>query len=664
MAVGEPQGDRLLANQLDADAGAVVGDHDHDLRSVALQADRDAANVRLAGRRTAFRGLDAVHHRVAQHVLERRDHALQHLPIEFRGSALNDQFRTLAGVVRRLTHEAREPLHMPLEGHHARPHQAILQLGDDARLLGEQILRFASQCLEEPLDAGHVTRGLGERARILLQGGISVQLERIEVAAPGLRILMPVEDLRFGLHLEAAQLLFEARHRARQLRQIEVDRVDLLIDASPEYAHLSGIVEHGVEQIRIDARHFHPFHRGALASRQHRSAAELETRDRLLARGSGGRLRNREGAARIDGFCQVGCGRGRRCSHRRRGRRHQGHRRRRNRRGGDRRHGRRHRSRRRRGRWHPGRNGRRGDARNSRRIRQIADLRDQRRRTHRHSAVAHQIAHAREFVETGLHDRVGMVVAGHGAAVDLQHQGLEFMTQVAHGADARHSGAAFEGMQLTLQFRDSLFVLAVAIPGGQRAFSGLQQFGRFFAVDVGDFVIELLRRRRRSGLLRNRRQCGDHGRRARVDGLAGNRGVEFGFDVVQPREQRGLFREKCRRFVDVRYHVVDRADRVRQSRKPTIRQPMTAVEDLAHDLIQGLGDADAVPRLGHLRAAAQGMDGAIHGLRQIVRRRLARALAQVFADLAQMARRLLAVNVMQHGIHHRRCGGDRGRSGG
>src|SRR5258708_4251636 len=205
--------------------------------------------------------------------------------------------------------------------------------------------------------------------------------------------------------------------------------------------------------------------------------------------------------------------------------------------------------------------------------------------------------------------------AGGAGAVDRQHEGLEFMTKMAHRADARQSGAAFEGMQLTLQFRDSLFVLAVAIPGGQRAFSCLQQFGRLFAVDVGDFVIELLRRRRRSEFLRNRRKSGDHGRRARVDVLPGNRRVAFGFDVMQPREQRGLFREKCRRLVDVRYHVVDRANGVRQSRKPPIRQCMAAVEELAHERIQGLGDADDVPRFGHLRAAAQGMDGAIDGLR-------------------------------------------------
>ena len=97
-----------------------------------------------------------------------------------------------------------------------------------------------------------------------------------------------------------------------------------------------------------------------------------------------------------------------------------------------------------------------------------ADLRDQRGRGDRQRAVAHQIAHAREFIETGLHDGVRMIVADHGSAVDLDHQGLEFMAQIAHGGDARHSGAAFQGVQLTLQLRNPLLVLAVAIPGGQR----------------------------------------------------------------------------------------------------------------------------------------------------------------------------------------------------
>ena len=150
---------------------------------------------------------------------------------------------------------------MALEGHHPRSHQAILQFGDDPRLLGQQILRFAGQGLEQSLNARHVARSLGERARVLLQGRISVQLERIEVVAPRFHVLVAIADLRLGLDLQTPQLFLEARHRAREFRQIEVDGIDLLIETRAENAHLTGIVEHGVEQIRIDARHFHPFRR-------------------------------------------------------------------------------------------------------------------------------------------------------------------------------------------------------------------------------------------------------------------------------------------------------------------------------------------------------------------------------------------------------------------
>ena len=72
---------------------------------------------------------------------------------------------------------------------------------------------------------------------------------------------MPVQHLRFGLDFEAAQLLLEARDRARQLRQIEVDGIDLLVEPRAENAHFAGVVEHGVEQVRIDPRHFHPLRR-------------------------------------------------------------------------------------------------------------------------------------------------------------------------------------------------------------------------------------------------------------------------------------------------------------------------------------------------------------------------------------------------------------------
>ncbi len=107
-AIDEPERERLLADQLDVDAGAVVRDHDDDLGAVALQADRNAAHVWFAERRALLRRFDAVHDGVAQHVLERRYHALQHLPVEFRGRALHRQLGALAGIVRRLPHQPRQ----------------------------------------------------------------------------------------------------------------------------------------------------------------------------------------------------------------------------------------------------------------------------------------------------------------------------------------------------------------------------------------------------------------------------------------------------------------------------------------------------------------------------------------------------------------------------
>ena len=217
-----------------------------------------------------------MHDGIAQHVLQRRNHPLQHLPIEFRGGALHRKLRPFAGIVRRLPHQSRQALHVALEGHHARAHQTVLQLGDDPRLLRQQALRLARQSLQQSLNTGDVARSLGKRARELLQRGVAVQFEWIEIIPPRFDTLVPVQYLRFGLHLQAAQLLLQARDGSRQLGQIEINRIDLLIQAGAKDADLAGIVEHRVEQFGIHARHFHPLHGGRLAARQYRRAAQFQ----------------------------------------------------------------------------------------------------------------------------------------------------------------------------------------------------------------------------------------------------------------------------------------------------------------------------------------------------------------------------------------------------
>ena len=237
-----------------------------------------------------------------------------------------------------------------------------------------------------------------------------------------------------------------------------------------------------------------------------------------------------------------------------------------------------------------------------------------------------------------------MVVARDLAAVDLQHQGLELVTQVAHGADARHSSPAFERVQLTLQLGDRLFVLAIFIPTSQRALSGFQQLGRFLAVDVRYLVIEFFRRRpfvlwgRLDGRGRcNGRGCGNgcgysngrrrrglcqrghHGRGAGIARGVGDHAVHFGFEISKSRQQLRLIGEKPGCFIDVGEHILNGAHRLLERGQARIRQAMSAVEDFAHDMVQRFGDANAMACLRHLRTAAQGVDGPVHRFGQIVR---------------------------------------------
>ncbi len=216
-------------------------------------------------------------------------------------------------------------------------------------------------------------------------------------------------------------------------------------------------------------------------------------------------------------------------------------------------------------------------------LREPAYLRNQIARLARQRTGADQIAHAREFIQTGLHDRVGMVIASNAAAVDLQHQGLEFVAQIAHGGHARHTRSAFQRVQLALQLGDGLLVFAVFIPDRQRPLRSFQQLGRFFAVDVRYFVIECFRRRRLDflGRLYCRRYATAAGAASSAGTMAealvslrsaGDHRIDFGFQIAQSRQQLRLIGEKSGRFIDVGQDVFDGAHRLLERREARIRQ--------------------------------------------------------------------------------------------
>src|SRR5439155_2265505 len=112
------------------------------------------------------------------------------------------------------------------------------------------------EALQKLLDAGNVVGRLGEGPRVLLDGGVTIELEGIELAAV-LRafVIVLVQDLRLGLDLETAQLLLEARHRARQLAQVEIERAELLLEAGARNTRFARDVEELIEELGINARH-------------------------------------------------------------------------------------------------------------------------------------------------------------------------------------------------------------------------------------------------------------------------------------------------------------------------------------------------------------------------------------------------------------------------
>ena len=150
-------------------------------------------------------------------MLERRQHRLEHLAVDLVGLSVDDEVRLLAGVGTGLPHDALQPRHVPVERHHARLHEAVLQIRSHSSLLGQQRVGLVREAVQQLVDARDVVRGFRERARELLDRRIAVELERVEAAFDVGIVLVPVQDLRFRLGFELAQLLAQARHGAAEL---------------------------------------------------------------------------------------------------------------------------------------------------------------------------------------------------------------------------------------------------------------------------------------------------------------------------------------------------------------------------------------------------------------------------------------------------------------
>jgi hypothetical protein len=190
-------------------------------------------------------------------VLQGRRHAFKHVAVHLTLGIADDEFHVLAQLARHLAHDTFESRQHTLERHHARAHQAFLQLGVDACLLLQQVVRILVATVEGVLQVEQVGGGFGQRAGQLLQLRMAVHLQRIEVfvaQAFGLGLLA-AENATLGFGVEAAQLIAHSLNGGFHLVQRNARVVDLLFDAATEDRGFTRQVDQIVQQVGGDFHH-------------------------------------------------------------------------------------------------------------------------------------------------------------------------------------------------------------------------------------------------------------------------------------------------------------------------------------------------------------------------------------------------------------------------
>ncbi len=134
--------DGLGTHTFNIHAGAVVADLEHDVAAFSGQIEIDMAAGRLAEGASHIGGFDAVIHRVAQHVLEGRQHAFEQRAVQLALGVVHLKLDVLTQFGRHLPDDASQAGQQAGERHHAGAHEALLKFRIGASLLQQQRFRL------------------------------------------------------------------------------------------------------------------------------------------------------------------------------------------------------------------------------------------------------------------------------------------------------------------------------------------------------------------------------------------------------------------------------------------------------------------------------------------------------------------------------------------
>ena len=249
--------DRLAPYCLERHPCTVVTHIEDDVAAFMGQLQSDQPLLRLAGGTPPLGAFQTVVDGVAQHVLQGRDHALQHIAVHFALGIANDKIDLLAQLPRHLPDDTLEARHQALEWHHARAHQAFLQLGVDPRLLRQQVFRILVAPGQGLLEVQQVGGGFEQGPGQLLQLRVPVHFQRIEffiTQALGFHLLA-TENPPLGLGVEAAQLVAHTLDGGLHFVERDPGVVDLLLDTATEDRGFARQVDQVFEHVRRNLDH-------------------------------------------------------------------------------------------------------------------------------------------------------------------------------------------------------------------------------------------------------------------------------------------------------------------------------------------------------------------------------------------------------------------------
>ena len=192
---------------------------------------------------------------IAQEVLDRAGHFLQHGTIEFHLAAADVEVGFLAQLLGRLPHDPVQPVGHRIEGNHAHAHQRLREFPVLPRLAGDGGIGMVEIAQKGMLNRGHVVHALGHHAGDFLEARKTVELEGIEF---GVRLVGQGHarlHLGFGLYLDLPQLSAQTDYVLGQIEQGSAQGAHLALDARTRNRHFAGFVDQAIDQVRAHPQH-------------------------------------------------------------------------------------------------------------------------------------------------------------------------------------------------------------------------------------------------------------------------------------------------------------------------------------------------------------------------------------------------------------------------